>query len=151
MISKLLAMAFSLTAAGAAAASPRGDVMADLAPNLATEADRALYAALQHQRADERRVRFHAAEAERAERELAGVQVEREISLENRDKAVTSGDVEAAGTWAPRYAQALRDEIAAFTRVLHHRLARDLARADLERSEQVVRHAEALAQRDARS
>lgn len=149
MTPKFLVVALALTS-GTAVAAPRGEVMADLAPNLATQADRALYAALQQEHADLQRVRSWTLQFRDAERDLRDASVERSVAQVNRDAAVRAGHVFAAGVWAPRYSQALRDESDAFARVLHVRIARDLARADLARSEAAVRHADTRAQREAR-
>ena len=151
MRSRILAAILVVAAAVVpAAATPRCEVMADLAPNLATEADRALYAAVQRQRADEHSVRDTSMLIDQAERELAIAHLERQISLENRDRALQRGATEAARTWAPRHAKALQDETDAFARVLQLRIARDRARAEQARSSAEVRHAGELAQRDAR-
>jgi len=80
------------------------------------------------------RVRYYAQETTIAERDIVTATIKRDVARNRWNAAVRDDHPAAAGKWAIRYHDAIRDEAKAQERATQFSHARDVARADFRAS-----------------
>lgn len=129
---KSVLLAFTLAAATAAPA-----VATAAAPNPT------LLRAVADNQADADRVRVHARQVQRAEREAAAADRQLRAVRIKWNTAIRRGDDAVASLWAQRHRALMEDVAAAAQRARYHARERDVAREEFGQSAQLVRRASA--------
>src|SRR5262245_28588664 len=105
----------------------------------------ALDAALARERDASVRVNYHEIETAIAERDIATARIIQDTASKQWNQAIRERHSDAAGTWAQRHAEGMRDERDAGQRATYHRRERDQANHDLQASRDDVRRLERVA------